>query len=114
MIIAFLFGRALHFGVVFSCRQRACVVGGVTVRFEHSISLDRIVDDMFDAVLVVAGCMDQAHTPALFTRHQNHGFIAILAAHIGFVDLHRALQPFSVSPDHRAANTMRPGPGGLV
>ena len=58
--------------------------------------------------------MNQADTPALLARHQNHGFIAILSGHIGFVDLHAALQPFSVLPNHREANAMRPGPGGLV
>ena len=50
MIIAFLFSWALHFGVMVSCCQRSTVVGGVTVRLDVSISLDRIVDDMFDAV----------------------------------------------------------------
>ena len=114
MIIALLFGCALHFDLMWPCRQRVCVVGGVTVRLDVSISFDRGVDDMFDAILVVARRMKEAHTPTLFGCHQNHGFIAVLAADMDFVDLNTALQAFSVFPNHRAANAMRPGPGGLV
>ena len=114
MIIGFLFGCALHFDVVISRRQRACIVSGMTIRLDRSIRLDCILGDMLDAVLVIARRMDQAHPPALFGRDQNRGFVAFLAADIGFVDLHRALQTVTVFPNHCAANAMCPGPGSLV
>ena len=114
MIIALLLSRALHFHVMLPCRQRACVVGGVTVRLDRGIRLDRFVGDMLDAVLVVAWRMGQAQPPALFGGHQNRGFIALLAADKGFVNLHRALQTVAIFANHRTANAMRPGPGGLI
>ena len=95
MIIAFPFGCALHFDVMFPWLQRACVVGGVTVRLDSGIRLDLFVGDMLDAVLVVARRMDEAQPPALFGSHQNHSFIAVLPTDKGFVDLHRA-------PEHAA------------
>jgi hypothetical protein len=114
MIIAFLCGRALHFDIMWPCLQCACIVGGVTVRFDLSASINLASDNMANTRLVIARHMHKANTPTLFRRHQNRGFIGVLAANVGFVHLHAALQLVTDFSNHRAANAMRPGPGGLV